>query len=68
MVSETAGVRKLRQGMSGIGKSGCIWVIYYFKKQDDEICLLTIYNKSEKAKIATHILRKIAEEIKNVQS
>jgi hypothetical protein len=34
-------------GNYGKGKSGGVRVIYYFKKQDDEICLLTIYSKSE---------------------
>lgn len=68
MVSESGGVRKLRRGMSGIGKSGSIRVISYFKKQDDAIRLLTICSKREKANIPTHVLRMIAEENKNVQS
>jgi hypothetical protein len=52
--------------MTGTGKSGGVRVIYYFKKQDDEIWLLTIYSKSETENIPAHILRKIAEEIQNV--
>jgi hypothetical protein len=32
---------------------------------DDEIWLLTLYSKSEKATIPGHILKKIAEEIEN---
>ena len=41
-------------------------VIYYFKKQDDEIWLLAIYSKSEVESIPAHVLRQIAKEIENV--
>ena len=66
VVPGSGGVRKLRWAMSGTGKRGGVRVIYYFKKQDDEIWLLTIYSKSETENIPAHILRKIAEEIQNV--
>lgn len=39
--------------------------MYYWKKSDEEIWLLTLYSKSEKATIPGHILKKIAEEIEN---
>jgi len=52
--------------MSGSGKSGGVRIIYYFKKQDNEIWLLTIYSKNKTENIPAHILRKIAEEIQNV--
>ena len=66
VVPGSGGVRKLRWAMSGTGKRGGVRLIYYFKKQDDEIWLLTIYSKSETENIPAHILRKIAEEIQNV--
>lgn len=66
VVQGSGGVRKLRWAMSGIGKRGGVRIIYYFKKQGDEIWLLTIYSKSETENIPAHILRKIAEEIQNV--
>ena len=66
VVPGSGGVRKIRWAMSGTGKRGGVRVIYYFKKQDDEIWLLTIYSKSETENIPAHILRKIAEEIQNV--
>jgi mRNA-degrading endonuclease RelE of RelBE toxin-antitoxin system len=50
----------------GKGKSGGIRVIYYWKANDDEIWLLTVYGKSERETIPAHILKQIAEEIKNV--
>jgi mRNA-degrading endonuclease RelE of RelBE toxin-antitoxin system len=66
VVPKSGGVRKIRWAMSGKGKSGGVQVIYYFKKQDDEIWLLTIYSKSETENIPAHILRQIAKEIENV--
>jgi len=41
-------------------------VIYYFKRQENEIWLLTIYSKSEVENIPAHILHQIAKEIENV--
>ena len=66
VVPGSGGVRKVRWAISGKGKSGGVRVIYYFKRQDDEIWLLTIYSKSETANIPSHILRQIAKEIENV--
>ncbi len=65
IVRGSGGVRKLRWAISGKGKSGGIRVIYYWKRADDEIWLLTVYGKSERDTIPGHILRKIAEEIKH---
>jgi hypothetical protein len=58
-------VRKVRWAMAGKGKSGDVRVIYYFKKQDDEIWMLTIYSKNEVENIPAHVLRQIAKEIEN---
>jgi len=66
VVPGSGGVRKLCWGMSGKGKSSGVRVIYYFKKQDDEIWLLTIVSKSEVDNIPAYILRQIAKEIENV--
>ena len=66
LVPGSGGVRKLRWAITGKGKRGGVRVIYYFKKQDNEIWLLTIYSKSQVENIPAHILRQIAEEIKNV--
>jgi mRNA-degrading endonuclease RelE of RelBE toxin-antitoxin system len=60
------GVRKVRWAMAGRGKSGGARIIYFWKVSKSEIWFLTIYSKSEKDSIPSHILRKIAEEIKNV--
>lgn len=65
VVPGSGGVRKVRWAMAGKGKSGGVRVIYYFKRQDDEIWLLTIYSKSETENIPAHLLRQIAKEIEN---
>ena len=65
IVRGSGGVRKLRWAITGKGKRGGIRVVYYWKRQDDEIWLLTVYGKSERQTISGHILKKIAEEIKN---
>lgn len=68
VVPGSGGVRKVRWAMSGKGKRGGVRVIYYFKRQDDEIWLLTIYSKNEVENIPAHVLRQIAKEIENVQA
>ncbi|NKC13720.1 MAG: transcriptional regulator [Gammaproteobacteria bacterium] len=65
IIRGSGGVRKVRWAPEGKGKSGGVRVIYYWKKSDYEIWMLTIYNKSEQATIPGHILKKIAEAIEN---
>ena len=45
----TGGVRKVRYGAMGKGKSGGVRVIYYFYDQDVPIYALLIYGKNERA-------------------
>jgi hypothetical protein len=66
IVPGSGGVRKLRLSIAGKGKRGGVRVIYYFKKHENEIWMLTIYGKSEMENIPAHLLRQIAEEVKNV--
>jgi hypothetical protein len=68
VISGSGGVRKLRWAMAGRGKSGGVRLIYYFKKTGNEIWLLTIYGKSETETIPAHVLKGIAEEVKNDRS
>lgn len=63
VVPGSGGVRKLRWAVAGRGKRGGVRVIYYWKRLDDEIWMLTMYGKSETSTIPAHILRKIAKEI-----
>lgn len=66
VVRGSGGVRKIRWAIAGKGKSGGVRVIYYFRKQNDEIWLLTIYSKNEVESIPAHVLRQIGKEIENV--
>ncbi|HIF52096.1 MAG TPA: transcriptional regulator [Thiotrichaceae bacterium] len=63
LVRGSGGVRKVRWAQDGKGKSGGVRVIYYWKKPNQEIWMLTIYSKSERSTIPGHILKKIAEAI-----
>jgi len=65
LVPGSGGVRKVRWGSMGKGKRGGVRIIYYFKRQDDEIWMLTVYGKSQTENIPSHLLKRIAEEIKN---
>ena len=66
IVPGSGGVRKIRWAMRGKGKRGGVRVIYFWKVSANEIWLLTIYGKSEREAIPGHILKQIAEEIRNV--
>jgi hypothetical protein len=66
IVPASGGVRKLRWGVAGKGKRGGLRVIYYWKRQDDEIWMLTVYAKNEASTIPGHVLRQIAREIEDV--
>lgn len=63
VVPGSGGVRKLRWAVAGRGKRGGVRVIYYWKRPDGEIWMLTIYAKNETSTIPAHILKKIAKEI-----
>ena len=63
IVRGSGGVRKVRWAPEGKGKSGGVRVIYYWKRPDHEIWMLTIYSKSEQSTIPGHVLKQIAEAI-----
>jgi mRNA-degrading endonuclease RelE of RelBE toxin-antitoxin system len=63
VIPGSGGVRKLRWGQAGRGKRGGLRIIYYLKRADGVIWMLTIYAKNEATNLAPGILRKIREEI-----
>jgi len=65
VIPGTGGVRKLRWPRSGSGKRSGLRIVYYVKPGDNVIWLLTLYPKSQKARIAANVLRQIREEIEN---
>lgn len=58
-------LRKLRWQAAGRGKRGGYRVIYYVKRLDGVIWMLTIYPKNVIEDIPAHILRQIRQEIAN---
>lgn len=47
VVPESGGIRKVRWGRAGSGKSGGVRVIYFTRSAQGEIVLLTLYAKSK---------------------
>ncbi len=63
VIPRSGGLRKIRWAGKGHGKRGGVRVIYYFKKKDDHIWLLTIYAKNEMENISPSILKLIKQEL-----
>lgn len=60
------GIRKLRYGLPGRGKSGGVRVIYYWLRDDGQIYMLLIYPKSRKDDLSereTALLREFVKEL-----
>jgi mRNA-degrading endonuclease RelE of RelBE toxin-antitoxin system len=60
IIRGSGGIRKLRWAAKGKGKSGGVRVIYYWAKAPEQIYLLTMYGKSERADINRATLKRIA--------
>ena len=52
LMEGTAGVRKLRWGRGGQGKSGGVRAIYYFHSESMPLYLLTLFAKNERANLS----------------
>ena len=52
LIQGTGGIRKLRWGKSGTGKSGGVRIIYYYYNCNIPLFLLTLFSKTEKANIS----------------
>jgi mRNA-degrading endonuclease RelE of RelBE toxin-antitoxin system len=60
LIRGSGGIRKVRWGARGRGKSGGLRVIYYWASGAAQIYLLTVYGKSERSDIDQATLRQIA--------
>jgi len=47
VVPESGGIRKVRWGRAGSGKSGGVRVIYFTRTAQGEVVLLTLYSKAK---------------------
>ena len=63
VIRGSGGIRKVRWGARGRGKSGGVRVIYYWVTTAAQIYLLTIYGKSERSDIDRETLRRIANRL-----
>lgn len=61
VMKDTGGVRKVRVGVDGRGKSGGARVIYYFYNETMPLFLYTIYAKNEKANLSAAEKKTMAE-------
>ena len=63
IIRGSGGIRKLRWAAKGKGKSGGVRVIYYWARAPEQIYLLTMYGKSERADIDRATLKRIAAKL-----
>jgi hypothetical protein len=63
VVPGSGGVRKLRWSVAGRGKRGGIRVIYYLRRSQEEIWMLTVYGKNVQENIPAHMLKRLKEAI-----
>jgi hypothetical protein len=65
LIKGSGGLRKVRWGLPGRGKSGGARVIYYWAVKDDQLYMLLIYSKSEQDDLTPaqlKVLKKIVKE------
>jgi mRNA-degrading endonuclease RelE of RelBE toxin-antitoxin system len=63
VIAGSGGVRKLRRAASGRGKRGGYRVIYYVRRANGVIWMLTMYPKNVAENISGQVLRQIEKEI-----
>jgi hypothetical protein len=63
VIPRSGGIRKLRWGVAGRGKSGGIRVIYFLRTRHGQIWMLTLYPKNVAENIPAHVLKQIKDEI-----
>lgn len=64
VIEGSGGIRKIRFGLMGRGKSGGVRVIYYWRAARDTILMLDVYAKNEKSDLTPDeikTLRRIVE-------
>jgi mRNA-degrading endonuclease RelE of RelBE toxin-antitoxin system len=63
VIPGSGGVRKLRWAAPGRGKRGGYRVVYYVRRLNGQIWMLTIYPKNVAENIPAHVLRQIRKEV-----
>jgi hypothetical protein len=65
VVPESGGLRKVRWGRAGSGKSGGVRVIYFTRTAHGELVLLTLYAKAKTDNLTGPILKEIRRAIED---
>lgn len=65
VIKGTGGVRKVRWAAGGRGKRGGVRVIYFVRRPEGIIWMLTVYPKNVADTIPGHVLKQIREEIEH---
>lgn len=65
IIRGSGGVRKLRWGRQGSGKSGGVRVCYYVRTRAGQMLMLVIYAKSARDAIPGQVLKAIKEEMEH---
>ena len=65
VIRASGGVRKIRWAAAGRGKRGGYRVIYFIRRSNDIIWMLTMYPKNVTDSIPGNVLKQIREEIEN---
>ena len=68
VIKGSGGVRKVRWRASGRGKSGGLRVIYYWAMGANQIFMLTLYAKNEKADLSPSDLRTIVRLVEEMDN
>jgi len=68
LLEGTGGIRKLRWGRDGRGKSGGVRVIYYFHSEAMPLYLLTLFAKNERANLSKAERNALAELVDVLQA
>lgn len=65
VVPGSGGVRKMRWSRPGTGKRGGLRIIYFVRYRPNEIWMLTLYAKSKRENVPSHILKQLMEAFRN---
>jgi hypothetical protein len=65
LIKHSGGVRKIRWGHEGKGKSGGVRVIYYWAVNESQILMLGVYPKSEKVNLTQAQIKALRNIVEN---